>query len=126
MRHPSKRMWSQLKFGYEFSGNAAQLDALSDSDFQTFLDNPGNFEHADYASVVKRLRANLNESEILFLFFEDFRSAPLDTLRKIELFLGIEHGSYNVEKLSKQVNPCLLYTSPSPRDATLSRMPSSA
>ena len=25
-----------------------------------------------------------------------------------------------------QLNPCLLYTSPSPRDATLSRMPSSA
>ena len=25
-----------------------------------------------------------------------------------------------------QSNPCLLYTSPSPRDATLSRMPSSA
>ena len=25
-----------------------------------------------------------------------------------------------------QVHPCLLYTSPSPRDATLSRMPSSA
>ena len=25
-----------------------------------------------------------------------------------------------------QVDPCLLYTSPSPRDATLSRMPSSA
>ena len=24
------------------------------------------------------------------------------------------------------INPCLLYTSPSPRDATLSRMPSSA
>ena len=26
----------------------------------------------------------------------------------------------------EQVAPCLLYTSPSPRDATLSRMPSSA
>ena len=25
-----------------------------------------------------------------------------------------------------RMNPCLLYTSPSPRDATLSRMPSSA
>ena len=25
-----------------------------------------------------------------------------------------------------QIKPCLLYTSPSPRDATLSRMPSSA
>ena len=41
-----------------------------------------------------------------------------------------------VKKLSSSVamieiskihpNPCLLYTSPSPRDATLSRMPSSA
>ena len=33
------------------------------------------------------------------------------------------------EKISKDLNyelPCLLYTSPSPRDATLSRMPSSA
>ena len=27
---------------------------------------------------------------------------------------------------TKENNPCLLYTSPSPRDATLSRMPSSA
>ena len=26
----------------------------------------------------------------------------------------------------KKYDPCLLYTSPSPRDATLSRMPSSA
>ena len=34
----------------------------------------------------------------------------------------------DAEKLHKveDVNDCLLYTSPSPRDATLSRMPSSA
>ena len=32
-----------------------------------------------------------------------------------------------VKKLKKEgINICLLYTSPSPRDATLSRMPSSA
>ena len=31
-----------------------------------------------------------------------------------------------VAKGGGQVKPCLLYTSPSPRDATLSRMPSSA
>ena len=29
-------------------------------------------------------------------------------------------------KKRPRANPCLLYTSPSPRDATLSRMPSSA
>ena len=33
--------------------------------------------------------------------------------------------SENIEP-EKEVTPCLLYTSPSPRDATLSRMPSSA
>ena len=31
-----------------------------------------------------------------------------------------------IPKEIKAVYPCLLYTSPSPRDATLSRMPSSA
>ena len=31
-----------------------------------------------------------------------------------------------MQKLKDQARACLLYTSPSPRDATLSRMPSSA
>ena len=31
-----------------------------------------------------------------------------------------------IEVASGAIEPCLLYTSPSPRDATLSRMPSSA
>ena len=37
------------------------------------------------------------------------------------------HNCINLAGLDKnQVESCLLYTSPSPRDATLSRMPSSA
>ena len=48
--------------------------------------------------------------------------APLlAELRKSSLF-GVEHV---LHKLGPGIN-CLLYTSPSPRDATLSRMPSSA
>ena len=31
-----------------------------------------------------------------------------------------------VNRIKRHQKPCLLYTSPSPRDATLSRMPSSA
>ena len=31
-----------------------------------------------------------------------------------------------IAQLNEKINICLLYTSPSPRDATLSRMPSSA
>ena len=35
-------------------------------------------------------------------------------------------GQVIVKPLSKEINPCLLYTSPSPRDRYISRMPSSA
>ena len=46
-------------------------------------------------------------------------------------FTVVSNGSYieGCAKVSKELiksNNCLLYTSPSPRDATLSRMPSSA
>ena len=56
-----------------------------------------------------------------------------DKLQKLELFVN-EVLSYNKKynliskKSEKDIwhRHCLLYTSPSPRDATLSRMPSSA
>ena len=47
----------------------------------------------------------------------------------LDLFIGNESkpNQYNhCELFINQGNGCLLYTSPSPRDATLSRMPSSA
>ena len=39
---------------------------------------------------------------------------------------GVEHCTEWVEKYSYTIKTCLLYTSPSPRDGLLSRMPSSA
>ena len=41
-------------------------------------------------------------------------------------FLSAERFSDNLFSYKKRALSCLLYTSPSPRDATLSRMPSSA
>ena len=41
-------------------------------------------------------------------------------------FPGLNQGTAYTVAPEKNINPCLLYTSPSPRDATLSRMPSSA
>ena len=45
------------------------------------------------------------------------RSLQLDSLKSESLVIANQNVA---------VNTCLLYTSPSPRDATLSRMPSSA
>ena len=39
---------------------------------------------------------------------------------------GVAHGGIHMMLLDSALGSCLLYTSPSPRDATLSRMPSSA
>ena len=46
------------------------------------------------------------------------------TLINIEYIKAIESGDYSI--FPARIFACLLYTSPSPRDATLSRMPSSA
>ena len=64
------------------------------------------------------------------------QAADLDTLDSVRVeFLGKKGqvtaqlkslGSLPVEEKKAQGQNCLLYTSPSPRDATLSRMPSSA
>ena len=44
-----------------------------------------------------------------------------DSVRSGDVIAEIE-----TDKATMEVEACLLYTSPSPRDATLSRMPSSA
>ena len=48
--------------------------------------------------------------------------APKQTTHTTQTALGIRPNPPTIKKAT----PCLLYTSPSPRDATLSRMPSSA
>ena len=56
-----------------------------------------------------------------------FALAEVAQARGMELYeYGPEHLAYNEDRIEAWARPCLLYTSPSPRDATLSRMPSSA
>ena len=47
-------------------------------------------------------------------------------VKAIEQYIGEKLNKININKFIPWVHFCLLYTSPSPRDATLSRMPSSA
>ena len=54
------------------------------------------------------------------LFFMDFKNDLGISLTEAGLSIGIQMLMWGL------TGPCLLYTSPSPRDATLSRMPSSA
>ena len=50
----------------------------------------------------------------------------VDIINPLKEYMGYEFWDENQEDPQEQDQSCLLYTSPSPRDATLSRMPSSA
>ena len=56
------------------------------------------------------------------VFLDGLRITDTETMDVVEMVLN---GRVNKQIVSG-INNCLLYTSPSPRDATLSRMPSSA
>ena len=57
-------------------------------------------------------------------------AASLEVLKAVAAKFGhslnAEHHLVGGTAIDAGLKPCLLYTSPSPRDATLSRMPSSA
>ena len=67
------------------------------------------------------MRSLSNASTVKVLGVHRFAlEGPGDTVAHAAKFLGLSYRILNTG------NTCLLYTSPSPRDATLSRMPSSA
>jgi hypothetical protein len=105
LRHPSERLWSQFKFSYEFSGRAFELDSIGPADIDTFFANSLTKAVADYASTVERLYACLPSGNVKICFFEAFRSAPLEVLREVEQFLGLDAHSYRKGSLERQINP---------------------
>ena len=76
--------------------------------------------------------AQVEQKELKDLAFSGEKGTPLDSKIEDLLRYALKNNDtvltrFLSEKLvNVQANICLLYTSPSPRDATLSRMPSSA
>ena len=59
------------------------------------------------------------------LGYDALVSGELNNEPFLPVLLGLEHSKEMIVRTGLAI-ACLLYTSPSPRDATLSRMPSSA
>ena len=66
---------------------------------------------------------NYNKTEFLE---EAINSVFTQTYKNWHLYIIDDNSSDNSEKIIDKFSNCLLYTSPSPRDGLLSRMPSSA
>ena len=87
-------------------------------------------EHRDEYSVVRLCHA-MQVSKSGFYSWLNSEPSPrkkrTDSIRKAVLEVYQESNSiYGSYKIAEVLKSCLLYTSPSPRDRTRSRMPSSA
>ena len=102
------------------------------TDLEKHVNQPGR------AKLVKQVRAKINELKIDYIFFQFIsvtgrvvgKGIPADhwerTCEKgFQLVYGATANLF-LDRHNNYIGYCLLYTSPSPRDATLSRMPSSA
>ena len=114
-------------------GTTATLDGLFDGllDFEATL--VGNFTWQDGVQI----QNNATLGDLIFVqprdngtFDTDFAQYTFDFNSPVENFSfatgGLNFADTAVYEAFFQGNPCLLYTSPSPRDRTRSRMPSSA
>ena len=94
------------------------------------MDNPNN---QDIQALVQELQLARNQIQTVSTQINEI-SLTLESLSKQDknrpVFRAVGNLLLEVDDRDELVNElstsCLLYTSPSPRDATLSRMPSSA
>ncbi len=104
MRNPIDRLWSHVKFQLEIDGRLD--DAKSWTKNQLF--EYSNVEHilrnSNYKKVIKTLKKNLDDKQLLVLFYDDIIDAPAMLLNNIEKFLNVEQRKYNISDLNKKVN----------------------
>ena len=84
----------------------------------------------DVSSKVKKIVADhlgIDEAKVTdeSSFIDDLGADSLDTVELVMAFEE-EFGSEISDSEAEKILTCLLYTSPSPRDLSTSRMPSSA
>jgi len=104
LRHPLKRLWSQVVFYHEYSGTDVDLSSWSKGAFHDFFRSGQEGAHFDYAGNLTRLRQVLYEDEFKLLFFEQQRNAPSMVLNEIEAFLGITERHLDAARLDRKVN----------------------
>ena len=75
-------------------------------------------------AATRPLKDSVKENIFNIIAHSNLLNINLKNSNILDLYSGI--GSFGLECISRGAKNCLLYTSPSPRDGLLSRMPSSA
>ena len=101
------------------------------------MTQPTNIKNIIFYGITKELIWNQSKTYVMNMTFQTYKfalhyekdAAYSERIPKIEALLEEVKGRWKVEYRlieAHSLSPCLLYTSPSPRDRQKSRMPSSA
>ena len=100
------------------------FESLTDKLQKVFdgLSSRGKLSEADVDAAMREVRLALLEADVNYKVVKDFVARVKERSVGVEVMKSLTPA----QQVVKIVNDCLLYTSPSPRDRTRSRMPSSA
>ena len=129
-----KRLELTLKPEWLYSTNRAMYYMMRSS-FEVQKNN--NAKAEEYLDKASAIKLNTDNEKGMIEFQLAGIAAKKGNFNKVKIHLknlkalnitepALKEQVVEFEKMLKQYGGCLLYTSPSPRDATLSRMPSSA
>ena len=107
----------------------AELDARSDAAFARFdADASGALDFAEILAAFATMPIRALDPAVVRDVFDRFDADDSGTLDRAEFraMMRALRSAANVDRMPGLIFCCLLYTSPSPRDLSTSRMPSSA
>jgi len=104
LRDPIKRLWSHYKFHMLWVDREDEALDAGFEHFKELLDKHFFWINAEYAKNYKLLKENLNDNELMLLYFEDFREDPIGMLLKVQNFLDIKEIEPDITTLNKKIN----------------------
>ncbi|ORE91425.1 sulfotransferase [Aurantimonas sp. 22II-16-19i] len=104
MREPIDRLWSQMRFKHQLAGDGRPFDELGPRDAEAMLRPEGEWRHAEYGAIVRRMKAGLDPADLKLVFYEEMQADPAAFVRDMERFLGVAHHNYPADLLGQRVN----------------------
>lgn len=104
LRDPLSRLWSHYKFHMKWVKREDEALEAGFEHFKDLLDKHWFWVNAEYVKNYKELKENLDESQLMLLYFEDFREDPSLMIEKVQRFLNVDVKGIDFSAASKKVN----------------------
>ncbi|MBT2787313.1 MULTISPECIES: sulfotransferase [unclassified Halomonas] len=104
LRDPLSRLWSHYKFHMLWVDREDEALEAGFENFKELLDKSWFWVNAEYAKNFQLLKQNLDDDQLMILYFEDFRERPEEKLLEVQEYLGVSKFMPTKDGLNKKVN----------------------